>query len=100
MKVTASLLPVEIYYLDSVYTTKMLKCTYSRWNVLYKVALPSVISPVSQCWIAREGLAWKPVLGQCSDPELLGAILQALQAVEAPPTIVLKRKIRARLISA
>jgi hypothetical protein len=100
MKVKFSLLPLGIHYLGCTYRTKTLKCMYDRWNVVYKVALPSAISPISQCWFSREGRTWKPVIGQCADPELLDGILLALQAIDKTSILLSKSKKRAPLISA
>src|ERR1700712_2789474 len=83
MKEKIVLLPLSIHFLGGTYETKALKCMYSRGNVLYKVALPSVISPISQCWFARDRSSWMPVMGECSAPELLGAVLVALQALDS-----------------
>jgi hypothetical protein len=97
MKAKIVLLPLSIPYLGRTYVTKALKCTYSRGNVLYKVALPSVIAPVSQCWFTREGLSWTAVMGQGIAPALLAAIRTALQALHQPKPKSPKAKPQTRL---
>jgi hypothetical protein len=100
MKVKYSRLPLKIEYVGCMYATKTIKCAYSGSYVVYKVALPSAISQISQCWFARHDRSWKPIVGQYSEPELLDAILLALQAIDTTSILFSKIKKRASLISA
>jgi hypothetical protein len=100
MKIEIHLLPLAIHYRGRTYATKTLRCTYSADRVVYKVALLSETSPISQCWFACEGSRWTPVIGQCLEPVLLAAILGALRELDKAPDLVRIKKKRERLVYA
>jgi hypothetical protein len=100
MKVEYRLLPLAIQYQGRTYAMKTLRCTYSADQVVYKVALLSEISPISQCWFACDGSSWTPIIGHCLAPVLLAAILGALHALDKAPGLVRQKKKRDRLVYA
>lgn len=94
-----TIFPVNINYKGSKITTKVLKYVYTNRQVLYKIALPSAISPVQQCWIAKSHAQWKQIMGPETNG-LLPEIISAIQKHEHIPMIQAKAGLEINLKSA
>jgi hypothetical protein len=84
---THTIFSITIAYNNSEFTTKALKYAYPNNEVLYKIALPSNISAVQQCWVSKNEAQWKQIMGPEADEKLLQGIINALQKYEHIPMI-------------
>jgi hypothetical protein len=81
-----TIFPITITSNGHSFETKVLKYTYTNREILYKIALPSSVSPVQQCWIAKNDTQWNQIMG----PEvnnLLPELINAIQKHEYIPMI-------------
>lgn len=61
-----TIFPVKFNYNGTPFETKVLKHTYRR-ETLYKIAMPSAVSTVQQCWLAlnKDG-EWNLIMGDAN----------------------------------
>ena len=68
-------------YLGEIYDTKVMKVKYYAMEAIYKVALSSKLSNVSNiCWLQRQQQRWVLKLGRDIDQQLINAITSALDS--------------------
>ncbi|MDB5110531.1 MAG: hypothetical protein JWR67_1645 [Mucilaginibacter sp.] len=68
-------------YLGEMYDTKVMKVKYYAKEAMYKVALSSKLSNVSNiCWLQRQQQRWVLKLGRDIDQRLINAITSALDS--------------------
>jgi len=77
-----TIFPITVVYNNSNFTTKALKYTYTNNEVLYKIALPSNVSPVQEFWVSKNDAQWKQIMGTDSDETLLQGIINAIKTFE------------------
>ena len=87
MKSQHTIFPITVVYNNSTFATKALKYTYTNNEVLYKIALPSNISPVQQFWVSKNDAQWKQIMGTDADETLLQGIINAIETFEHIPMI-------------
>lgn len=72
--------PVKFSYNGRSFETKASKHLY-RSEILYKVAMPSAVSPVQQCWLASGKKDWRLIMGNI-DPMLMQQLILIIQKQE------------------
>jgi hypothetical protein len=81
-----TIFPIKFTYNGVGFETKALKHAYYR-EVLYKIALPSAVSPVQQCWVSLNNDGeWKFILGNVDD-SLIQQMITSIQKQEQVLTI-------------
>lgn len=90
-----TIFPIAITHNGQSLETKVLKYTYTNREVLYKIALPSSVSPVQQCWIAKNDAQWNQIMGPEAN-ELLPELINAIQKYEHIPMIQSKTETLAK----
>jgi hypothetical protein len=87
-----TIFPITITHNGQSFETKALKYIYTNREVLYKIALPSAVSAVQQCWIAKNDAQWNQIMGP-ENNELLPELINALQKHEYIPMIQAKKEL-------
>ncbi|MES2276459.1 MAG: hypothetical protein V4592_10575 [Bacteroidota bacterium] len=81
---TYTIFPIKFVYNGVGVETKALKHSYNK-QVIYKIAMPSAISPVQQCWITMStDEHWEVIMGNADKPviqQLISAIKKHEQAL-------------------
>lgn len=76
-----TIFPIKFNYNGMGFETKVLTYTY-RNEILYKMAMPSAVSAVQQCWIAVDKHdQWKLIMGAV-DETLLQQMITAIKKQE------------------
>ncbi|WP_460740907.1 hypothetical protein [Mucilaginibacter myungsuensis] len=76
-----TIIPVKFSHNGITIATKALKYAYRR-EVLYKIALPSSISSVQQCWISKNADEWKLVMGTDNEQKMMLELITAIKQQE------------------
>ena len=79
---------LTINYDSKEYHLKAVKTAYSNQEIIYKLALPTIISLTNQCWISRNGLNWKVVMGLSIEASLVRALIAGIQTYEQTGAII------------
>jgi len=82
-----TIFPITIIYQDGKFETKAIKYRYANKEVLYKIALPSTVSPVQQLWVSKNNTQWKQIMGPEANGALLLEIINAIEKHERVPMI-------------
>ena len=77
-----SIFPIKFSYNSKCFETKALRCAGKR-EILYKIALPSAVSTVQQCWISNKGEQWKVLIGAESNKTLMLELITAIKRHES-----------------
>lgn len=81
-----TIFPIKFNYNGMGFETKVLTYAY-RNEILYKLALPSAVSAVQQCWIAvNKDNEWKVIMGAI-DETLQQQIINVIKKQEKVMTI-------------
>ncbi len=80
-----TIFPLKFNYEGNTINTKASKYAYKR-EVLYKIALPSSISAVQQCWISKSADEWKLVMGTDTERKMMLELITAIKKQEQPAT--------------
>lgn len=76
-----TIFPIKFNYNGVGIETKALKYAYNR-EILYKIALPSAISDVQQCWISKNADEWKLVMGTDTERKMMLELITAIKKQE------------------
>ena len=76
-----TIFPIKFNYNGVGIETKALKYAYNR-EILYKIALPSSISNVQQCWISKNAEEWKLVMGTDTERKIMLDLITAIKKQE------------------
>jgi len=76
-----TIFPIKFNYNGVGIETKALKYAYNR-EILYKIALPSAISDVQQCWISKNADEWKLVMGTDAERKIMLELITAIKKHE------------------
>lgn len=76
-----TIFPIKFNYNGVGVETKALKYAYKR-EILYKIALPSSISDVQQCWISKNADEWKLVMGTDTARKMMLELITAIKKQE------------------
>lgn len=94
-----TMFPIKFNFNGLGFETKALKYA-GKHEVLYKIALPSAVSDIQQCWISNNNEQWKLIMGAEADKNLVMALVTAIKTHEYVVAIYAEKEVKQGLKSA
>ncbi len=94
-----TMFPIKFIFNGVGFETKALKYA-GKHELLYKIALPSAVADVQQCWVSKNNDQWKVIMGEQIDPHLIPALVNAIKTHEHVVTIYSEKEVKQKLKSA